>query len=71
MSFIIIPDGGGIKGGKPERHQTYLDASNVAERKAIEQPGTRFEIFATVATVHVPIPNPVWNVDNYMPEGIK
>lgn len=67
MSFIIIPDGG-IRGGKPEKHQTYKDASDVAERKAVEQPGTRFEIFATVATVYVPIPNPIWNVEGYVPE---
>lgn len=71
MPFIIVPDGGGIKGGKPELHQSYGDAQAVAERKAVETPGTTFQIYATVATVYVPIPKAIWNEEQYVPEQLK
>ena len=71
MPFIIIPDGGGIKGGRPELHQTIRGARSVAERKASEQPGTKFQIYATVASVYVPVPNPIWNEEEYVPDQLK
>ena len=71
MTFIIIPDGGGIKGGKPELHHTLEDTRAVAERKAVETPGTKFQIYATVASVYVPIPNAIWNEEQYVPDQLK
>jgi hypothetical protein len=71
MPFIIVPVGGGIKGGRPELHQSYADAKEVAEVKAKENPGTVYQIYATVSTVHVPTPSPIWNEERYVPDQLK
>lgn len=71
MPFIIVPANGGVRGGRLEMHHSYRDVKDVAELKAKENPGTKYQIFATVATVHVPIPDAVWNEERYVPDQLK
>ena len=70
MPFIVVPQSGVIE-GKPELHQELGQAEDVAERLAVKNPGTRFLIFATVSSVHVPPPTPVWNVETYATDFAK
>ena len=71
MPFIIIPKTGGVRGGKLELHHSYSKAQEGAAMKAKESPGTIFQVYATVATVHVPIPDPIWNEEQYVPNQLK
>lgn len=70
MPFIVIPETGVIE-GKPELHQTLSEAKDVAERTAIRNPDMKYLIFATVSSVFVPAPQPVWNVETYATEFYK
>jgi hypothetical protein len=71
MPFLIVPEGGGIAGGKPELYLNYGKAREIAEHKAVQNPGTRFVIFASVSSVNVPIPNPTWRDEEYAPSNLQ
>ena len=71
MPFIILPVSGPSRGDKHELYQSYRDAKETAEVKAKENPGTTYQIYATVASVFVPAPSPVWNEERYVPEQLK
>lgn len=70
MPFIVVPEHE-MRDDSMDLHRTVSDAKKVAERAAVNSPGTRYTIFATVSSVFVPIPNPVWNEEQYVPEELK
>ena len=70
MPFLIVPEGGGFAGGKPELYRTLAKARQIAEDRAINNPGTNFVIYASVGSVHVPMSPPIWRDEDYAPTDL-
>jgi hypothetical protein len=66
--FLVVPEDGVMAVSPQDIVPNFAQARDIAEQKAISRPGTKYVVMASVKSVVVPIPRPMWTVEEVAPE---